>query len=269
MSRLEAEFAGPVTRLLDAYAPEPESEGDWQEVVRRTGIPTAATSSSKASARRGRLLILAALVIAVLAGPTYGIGRAFISGWLSGEPAPQSVIDNFTSYAPQLGFQPEPGKAVLVASDRGFSLYATPNDRASYCVATSTPDGGICIQPSTASAPLIAGIMPGDPTRIDARGTTLVAGRVDAPGAVAITFTDPDGAVITRPLGSSGFFLAALSAGEAESGTRPYPCKNGDWAPTFRALSATGEEVASAQITLARAPSASGVLCGWANGPHR
>lgn len=264
MSDLDVNLSAPVVRALDAYAPPVERDGEWEDVLRRTGRAPA----SGGFPRRLRLLLVALLVLALLAGPTYAIGRAVVAGWLEGEPAPQSVVDNFGSYTPQLRFRPEPGEAVLVAADRGFSLYATRNERGSYCVATSTPDGGICVPPSVAASSLVAGIMPGDPGRADARRVTLVAGRVDLRGAEAIAFTDPDGATVTRPLGSSGFFLAALSSGEATS-TPPYPCKNRDWAPTFRALAATGEELARTTIRLADAPAAEGVLCSWANGPHR
>jgi hypothetical protein len=216
-----------------------------------------------------RLLGLIVLVLAVLALPTYAIGRA-VNGWLSGEPAPQSIVDNFGSYTPQLGFRPEPGKAVRVAADGAFILYATANDRGSYCVATSTPDGSICIQPSIAAAPLIAGIMPGDPGRADARHTILVAGRVNDPDAVAIAFTDPAGAAVMRQIGLGGFYLAALATDNSTSDGLPYPCKNGEWTPTFRALGSAGEKLLTARITLASRPKGAplGVLCGWANGPH-
>lgn len=230
--------------------------------------PRPRVASPSLSVRRTRLLVLAVLVLAVLAVPTYAVGRA-VKGWLGGEPAPQSIVQNFGSYTPQLGFQPEPGKAVRVAADGSFTLYATPNDRGSYCVATSTPDGGICILPSIAAVPLIAGIMPGDPGRADARRTILIAGRVRDLGAAAIAFTDPEGATVTRPIGAGGFFLAALPMAEPASGGAPYPCKNGDWASTFRALGPTGEELVTAQITLASRPTGvRGVACGWANGPH-
>src|SRR5438067_8499974 len=61
--------------------------------------------------RRARLLVLVVLVLAVLALPTYAIGRA-VRGWLAGSPAPPSIVRNFGTYTPQLGFKPEPGEAV-------------------------------------------------------------------------------------------------------------------------------------------------------------
>lgn len=261
----------PFTHAFDRIAPSFAGEaGDWDRVLRDAGAPYGRRRHPLGGRRRGWVVVVALAALIALAGPTYAIGRA-VKNWLDAEPAPQSVVDNFGSYTPQLGFKPEPGKAVLVASDAGFDLYATPNDRGSYCVATSTPDGGICIQPSVAAAPLIAGIMPGDPERADARArsTTLVAGRVTYPGAVAIRFADPDGAEVTRPLGAGGFFLATLSADTAPTDGLAYACRNGEWAPTFLALDANGETVGAAEITLAGLPSQRGVLCGWNNGPHR
>jgi hypothetical protein len=62
---------------------------------------------------------------------------------------------------------------------------------------------------------------------------------------------------------------AALPFAEPASGGAPYPCTNGDWTPTFRALGPSGEELLTAQITLASTPiGLSGGGCGWANGPH-
>jgi hypothetical protein len=244
---------------------------EWSDetLSRILSEPRPTTASRSPFAQRARLLALVLLVLAVLALPTYAIGRA-VKGWLAGEPAPPSIVHNFGSYAPRLGFKPEPGKAVRVASDGAFILYATPNDRGSYCVATSTPDGGICILPSIAATPLIAGIMPDGPGRADARRAILVAGRVTDPDAVGIAFTDPDGATVTRRIGAGGFFLAALPTAERPLGGPPYPCKNGDWTPTFRAVGSTGEELLTAQITLASTPVGAppGVVCGWANGPH-
>jgi hypothetical protein len=245
--------------------PQEWSDDTLDRILSEPGPPMVSRSPS---VRRARLLVLAVLLLAILPAPTYAIGRV-VKGWLGGEPAPQSIVHNFGSYTPQLGFKPESGKAVRVAADGAFILYATPNDRGSYCVATSTPDGGICIRPSVAAVPLIAGIMPGDPGRADARRTILVAGRVKHPGVAAIAFTDPDGATVTRPIDAGGFFLAALPMREPASGGAPYPCKNGDWAPTFRALGPTGDELLTAQITLASTPiGLRGGGCGWANGPH-
>ncbi len=242
-----------------------EDDSDWRAVRKkrrgpqRPAFAVGGQVSGFRLASRPRLLVFAVLVLALLAGPAYAIGRA-VEGWVGGEPAPPSIVHNFGSYTPQLGFNPEPGKAVRVASDGSAALYATPNAQGSYCVATDTPDGGICIQPKVAAEPLIAGIMPNK--------TLLVAGRVRDPSAVAIAFTDPDGATVTRRIGAGGFFLAALAATEPKEGGLPYPCKNGAWTTTFRAFGANGGELASARITLASRPTSRWYSCGWADGPH-
>ena len=243
---------------------------EWSDETLRGILGTARPSVEQrpVRVRRARLLVLVVLVIATLAVPTYAIGKA-VRGWLDGEPAPESVVNNFSSYPPQLGFRPKAGKAVRVASDGAFVLFATPNDRGSYCLATSTPDGGICIRPSVAAATLIAGIMPGDPGRADARRTVLVAGRVKDSHAVAIAFTNPDGAEVTRPLGLGGFFLVALQTAEPEPGAPVYLCKNGGWAPVFHAFDRTGAELLTAKISLASQPSGLVGSCGWENGPHK
>lgn len=239
----------PLDERLNALA-NPEDDSDW-EAIRRERI------SRFQSAPRGRLIVFSMLALALLAAPAYAIGRV-VEGWVGGEPAPPSIVHNFGSYTPQLGFDPEPGKAVQVASDGSVALYATPNAQGSYCVATDTPDGGICIQRKVAAEPLIAGIMPNK--------QMLVAGRVRDPRAVEIAFTDPDGLRVTRRLEVGGFFLAALGTTALPGADRPYPCKNGTWRPAFRALDSNGHELVSAQITLASVPIAGG--CGWANGPH-
>ena len=259
----------PTTARVASANPVPDGEvrrivpQQWSDDVltRIVSHRVGAGTSRPRLARRTRLLVVAGLALALLAVPTYAIGRAVGDGWLRGEPAPQAVVDNFESYTPQLGFRPDSRNAVVVARDAGFDLYATPNDRGSYCVATQTPDGGICIDPTVAAEPLIAGLMTAWP---DSR--TLVGGRVAHPAADTVTFTDPDGAAVTRSIGSSGFFLVALPAAGPTSRERPYPCKNGDWTPTFRALSAAGDELVTARITLANAR---GEVCQWANGPHR
>lgn len=215
--------------------------------------PFPADSPTRRLGRRTRRLVLAAAVLALLSAPTYAIARNLIDGWLAGEPAPPSVVANFDSYAPQLGFRPDAARAVVVAEDGDVSLYATTNDRGSYCLAAGAPDGGVCIPPQHSSAPLIAGIM------TNGDGRLLVTGRAADPDARAIRFTGPGGNVVTRTIGSSGFFVAAVPG-------RRSPCANGDWRPTFTALGSNGEEVRSATITLARG--APGGVCSADLGPH-
>jgi hypothetical protein len=188
------------------------------------------------------------VAVALLAVPSYGLARDVIE-WVRGEPAPQSVVDEFGTYAPQLGYQPDAGGAVLVAVDQGYvRLYSTENDKGSYCLLLRAPgrpsgDGGTCIQPNWAAEPLIAGILGSIPAGDDS-STKFVAGRSDHPDASEIRFADPNGRMISRPIGFDGFFVASVDV--------PWSaCLGGDdWRPTFVVLDRSGNEVASAAISL-------------------
>jgi len=203
--------------------------------------------------RRVALAVLVALV-------AIGTATAATTTWLRGSPAPPAVVSDFGSYAPQLGFHPDPGRAVLVAEDGDVSLYATTNAEGSYCLVTSAPwkrpetlpDGGTCIPPAQAAAPLVAGLVGASPDSI------VIAGRTASRGAHTIRFDDPGGEPIVRRIGSSGFFVAYLRTSGAS-------CANGDWSPTFAVLDAGGRELGHAKVALARA-AAPGV-CVW-TGPH-
>jgi hypothetical protein len=200
---------------------------------------------------------------------TIGTGvAATTTDWLTGSPAPESVVSDFGSYAPQLGFSPEPNRAVLVAEDSDIILYATTNKEGSYCLLASAPwkrpselgEGGICIPPALGAAPLVAGLV-GARSSPDGAQTYLIAGRTTDPDARSIRFDDPTGAPIRRAIGSSGFFIAAVRTHESA-------CVNGDWKPTFSMLGADGTERGKATITLGSAPSASPGVCVFAP-PHR
>jgi hypothetical protein len=210
-----------------------------------------------------RRVALVALALGLLA-----IGTAVAAtktDWLTGSPAPQSVVSDFGSYATQLGFNPEPGRAVQVAADGEMILYATTNKQGSYCLIASAPwkrpgklgEGGTCIPPAQAVAPLVAGLV-GASSSPNGEQTYLIAGRTTDPDARAIRFSDPTGAPITRAIGSSGFFIATVR-------TEEDACANGDWKPTFSVLAADGKQRSSATITLASAPLPH--TCGFAS-PH-
>jgi hypothetical protein len=64
----------------------------------------------------------------------------------------------------------------------------------------------------------------------------VVAGRIADTKARSVRFTDPGGKVIERPVGQSGFFVAAVPT--------QMPCVNGDWSSTFTALDAGGNTLA-------------------------
>jgi hypothetical protein len=190
-----------------------------------------------------------------------GTAVAAMTDWLTGSPAPNSVVSDFGSYAPQLGFNPEPGHAVLVAQDGDISLFATTNKQGSYCLIASAPwkrpsklpDGGTCIPPAQAAAPLVAGLV-GASSSPGGQQTYLIAGRTTNPEARAIHFSDPTGTPITRTIGSSGFFIASVRTDKSA-------CANGDWRPTFSLLGANGEQRASITITLGSASPASPGVC--------
>lgn len=196
---------------------------------------------------------------AVLGALAVGTAVAATTTWLTGEPAPKSVVEDFGSYTPQLGFNPEPGRAVLVARDGEFSLYATTNKQGSYCLLASAPwkrptkggEGGTCIPPTQAKAPLIAGLVGARSSPNSTEWIYLIAGRTTDREARAIRFAAPTGDLITRPIGSSGFFIVAVRAGDSA-------CAHGDWTPTFTPLDADGAERETESLTIriasARAP---------------
>lgn len=187
-----------------------------------------------------------------LVAAAFGVSAAIASlaiagtGWLTGEPAPPPVVTDFEAYTPQLGFHPDPGSAVLVAKDDQVKLFATTNREGTYCLDLTAPwkpattlDGGTCVPPATASAHFIAGIAGGGP--LSEQGMPLVVvGRVADPDARSVQFALPNGSTATRPLGSSGFFVAGV--------TVQAPCANGGWRSTFSALDANGNAVAQTPL---------------------
>jgi len=205
--------------------------------------------------RRARVVLVVVASLVVL-----GTAAAATTSWLIGRPAPPAVVSDFGSYTPQLGFHPEPSRAVLVAEDGAVSLYATTNREGTYCLVASAPwkrpetlpDGGTCIPAGQAAAPVVAGLVGSSST------TFVIAGRVDAGAAQAVRFPGPDGRLLTRPIGSSGFFVAAVPV----SGS---PCATGEWKPTFVVLDARGSELTRATIMLARPAGLGACVLG---GPH-
>ena len=197
--------------------------------------------------RRRRLLLVAVVVVVGAAVAGFAIAG---SGWLTGEPAPPTVVTDFQAYTPQLGFHPDPGSAVLVAQDGQIKLYATTNHEGTYCLVLDEPwkpaktlDGGTCVPEAIASGHFIAGIV-GAATQSEEQSTLVVGGRIADRNAQAVRFTGSDGKVIERLVGRSGFFVAVVS-------TRA-PCVNGDWNSTFTALDADSKEIAQMTIPLTR-----------------
>jgi hypothetical protein len=165
------------------------------------------------------------------------------SGWLVGSPAPPNVKADFGSYARQLGFDPRPGRAVLVARDGGYKLYATPNAQGGYCILIVTPEyhpgphgeGGDCSGPDHRA--FWANALPaGRPGTV---GRLFVLGHTTAHAAATVRFTEPGGSVGTAVIGSSGFFIAHTDISASiicKAAIQPAVW----WKPTFTVLDRHG-----------------------------
>lgn len=200
-----------------------------------------AASARRLTRRRRRRRVVAAVATAAIAVAGSGLAVAMTRGLFEATPAPPEVVENFSLYTPQLGFDPLPEAAELVAADGEFRLYRTPTRQGTYCVTWTAPetprtlgDGGTCMSKDIAAEPLVASVIGGD------SGRALVAGRVQAIGAAVIRLARPDGSIVERPLGADGFFVAAV----------PVKLCDRDWEPEFVALSAGGAEIARAVISL-------------------
>jgi hypothetical protein len=237
----EIEFSPSVARALDGYAPAPEGAGDWQDALRRAGVSRAREWRWS----RARLALAAAVVIALAAAPAYAIGRTVVD-WLAAEPAPPEIVSDFGKYTPQLGFNPEPGKAVLVAEDDYVRLFATTNKQGTYCFIVSTrADGGTCVRPTVAAASVVAGYVSDVAAGKGDMRLRVVVGRIKNPEARGVSFAAPDGKTITRRIGAGGFFVAGLRTATVSA------CEDGGWAPPFTFYNADGHVVAERTITLA------------------
>jgi hypothetical protein len=209
----------------------------------RSELRTAVERKARTTKRHRRLIVISAVVITSIAAGTALASNA----WLTGEPAPPSVVADFGTHTPQLGSQPDANGAVLVAQDGNSSLYATTSSDGGYCIAASppwrkldaNPDGGTCVDKTVASEPVAVGIVDSVATR-GSDGTVLVGGRVNVRDAAHIGFSTPSGREITRPLRSSGFFLAEISASVCED----------NWAPLFTVYSASGKLLTQDSFTL-------------------
>ena len=193
------------------------------------------------AARRGRrrraLLAAGALAAVIAVGGT----AVAATGWLVGAPAPPSVKSDFGSYPSQIGFDPQPGKAVLVASDGPYQLYATTNEQGTYCVLVSAPwkrpgpkgEGGDCLSTRITSEPFWAGTA-GIASGPSGETQVVFDGRTTDPAAVSVRFATPDGRTVRAPLGTSGFFIIG-------TGVNADPCR--PWSPRFVFLDSSGNEV--------------------------
>ena len=200
--------------------------------------------------RRRRRFLLATSAVALGA---VIVGTAIAAtGWLVGSPAPPSVKSDFGSYAPQLGFNPQPGKAVLVASNGEYQLYATTNKQRGYCILVSAPwkrpgphgEGGDCSSEQQASVAFWAGI--GGVAGARQNGMRLVIdGRTREVNAASLRFDTPDHQTVNAPVGTSGFFIVGIR-------TRASWCQIAKWNPQVAVLDGTGHQLTTAKATIGR-----------------
>jgi hypothetical protein len=76
-----------------------------------------AAAERRVQARRRRLLISVAAVVTGVVTGSLAIA-ATTEGWLTGEPAPPTVVEGFRQYTPQLGFHPQAGKGTVRRAGR-------------------------------------------------------------------------------------------------------------------------------------------------------
>ena len=217
----------------------------------RTQLHAAAERQTLSPRRRRRLLFPTGLAFAAVVITGAALAA---SGWLTGQPAPASVISDFGGYTPQLGFQPDPGSSVLVAQDGDSSLYATTNAQGTYCIVASAPwkrpdnlpDGGTCVPQPTAAQTIVAGVVaisPASPDTLDGTVTVLIAGRDQPTGHNASQLHLSDRRH-DHPTGRRKRLLPRLLSIEL--------CGNGDWAPTFTAFNDQGQQIAQSTFTIKR-----------------
>ena len=195
------------------------------------------------------------VLVAVALGLTGVIATVAVAGtgWLVGSPAPPDVKSGFGSYATQLGFNPQPGQAVLVASSGAYQLYATANTQGGLCTLVVTPwrpasahEGGECTaaQGLPESSKFYASTG-GQSALVDNASTVVVYGHTSDAGASSVQFDGPSGAPVTAAVGKGGFFIVGTTVTGGGIG-----CGNGGWDPTFHVLDATGQQLSAWTVTL-------------------
>ena len=194
------------------------------------------------------------VLVAIALGLTGVITTVAIAGtgWLIGSPAPKDVKADFGSYATGLGFNPQPGQAVLVASSGPYQLYATANIQGGLCTLVVTPwipasahEGGECSAaddlPDSSKFYASTG---GQSALVDNARTVAVYGHTSDAGASSVQFDGPNGAPVTATVGKGGFFIVGTTV------TGGMGCGSGAWAPTFHVLDATGQQLTAWTVRL-------------------
>jgi hypothetical protein len=202
-------------------------------------------ATRRVAARRRRFLILLGIFAVGVVTASLSVA-ATKAGWLTGEPAPPSVVSGFKQYTPQLGFHPEAGKAQFVAQDGPIKLYATTNREGGICYLVDEPwkpanagDGGTCASAAQAAVPISAGLLGGSASM------WVMGGRIANERARSVRFTLPFGDAIVRPLGAGGFYVAQIPL-ETQAGGGHCPAKG--WSPIFIALGQNGEKLGEWRI---------------------
>jgi hypothetical protein len=220
----------------------------------RGDLVTAAHRWQVSRDRRRRRFVLASSVLALGA---VIVGTAIAAtGWLVGSPAPPSVKSDFGSYAPQLGFNPEPGKAVLVAHDGPYKMYVTPDKQGGYCTLVATPhyhpgphgSGGDCGTRQQAAVPFLAGPYGSGVPMRNGGVRLVVAGRTRNKAAARVRFTTPDGKAATASIGTSGFFITDITS-KKQLFTGLVPNSVCHWTSTFVLLDGKGRQLVQKTLT--------------------
>jgi hypothetical protein len=218
---------------------------DFADVRRRARRLSASRKSVRWGAWQTKLVLAAVVVVLGAAGTSLAIAG---TGWLVGSPAPANVRSDYGSYATQLGFDPRPGKAVLVASDGDYQLYATADKQGGICTLVSAPwrrpgangEGGDCTANDPDATPFWAGIggaAGNDPT------TLVLYGHTTDKAAVTVRFDAPNGRSISAPVGAGGFFIVGTTIPGSY-------CDWGAWTPQFDVLNRDGQRLSTTSVTL-------------------
>ena len=211
-------------------------------------------ATPRATGRRRRLRGWQArfVLVAAVVGVSAVIASLAIAGtgWLVGSPAPADVRSDFGSYATQLGFDPQPGKAVLVASNGDYQLYATANEQGGLCILVSTPwnrpgpdgEGGDCTATTPDASAFWAGTA-GMSAIANNASTLVIDGHTTDPGAASVQFDAPNGETVTAPVGASGFFIVGTTV-------RGFVCDSRAWTPRFTVRDGNGRQLSATSVTI-------------------